>query len=101
MPIKACLNRDRKAEEHPALPLFPGKLARDARFVVVAGAGALHLHPRRSDGSETLEAGDVGAVMGAVHAACPNIPVGVSTGAWIGDLVLQARLNEPKESGAR
>jgi hypothetical protein len=81
--IKACLNGGRSAEEHPALPLFPGELARDARSVVAAGAGALHLHPRRSDGSETLKAGDVGAVMEAVHAACPNIPVGVSRGAWI------------------
>jgi uncharacterized protein (DUF849 family) len=39
--IKACLNGGCSAEL-PALPLFPGELARDARSVV-AGAGALHL----------------------------------------------------------
>ena len=83
MLIKACLNGNRKAGEHPALPLSPEEFARDARRVVDAGAGALHLHPRRSDGSETLEASDVEAAIEAVRTACPNVPIGVSTGAWI------------------
>jgi uncharacterized protein (DUF849 family) len=81
--IKACLNGNRKPGEHPALPLSPEELTRDARDVVEAGAGALHFHPRLPDGLETLEAEAVAAAVGAVRAACPNVPVGVSTGAWI------------------
>ncbi len=81
--IKACLNGNRKPGEHPALPLSAEELAGDARRVVGAGAGALHFHPRLPDGSETLEAEAVAAAVGTVRAACPNVPVGVSTGAWI------------------
>jgi hypothetical protein len=50
---------------------------------VDAGAGALHLHPRRSDGSETLGARGVGVAIEAVPVACPNVLIGVSTGSWI------------------
>lgn len=83
MLIKACLNGNRKPGEHSALPLSAEELARDARGVVGAGAGALHFHPRLPDGSETLEAEAVAASVGTVRAACPNVPVGVSTGSWI------------------
>lgn len=83
MLIKACLNGGRAPGEHPALPLSPEELARDARGVVDAGAGALHLHPRGPDGAETLRAEDVGLAVSAVRGACPDVPVGVSTGAWI------------------
>ncbi len=81
--IKACLNGNRGPAEHPALPLSPAELAREARGAVRAGAGALHFHPRLPDGSETLEAEAVAAAVGAVRAVCPNVPAGVSTGAWI------------------
>jgi uncharacterized protein (DUF849 family) len=53
--IKACLSGTRKAGEHPALPLLPEQLARDGRRAVDAGAGTLHLHPRRSGGSRRSE----------------------------------------------
>ncbi len=83
MLLKACLNGDRKPGAHPALPISPEDLAADAQRVVEAGAGALHFHPRRSDGSEALDTETVGAAVEAVRAACPNVSVGVSTGAWI------------------
>lgn len=83
MLLKACLNGDREPGAHPALPVSPEELAWEAERAVEAGAGALHLHPRRSDGSESLDAETVGAAVGAVRAACPRVPVGVSTGAWI------------------
>ena len=83
MLIKACLNGNRKPAEHPALPLSPHDLGRDARQAVEAGAGALHVHPRLPDGSETLEAGAVGAAIEAIRSTCPGVPVGASTGAWI------------------
>ena len=81
--IKACLNGNRKPAEHPALPLSPQDLGRDARQAVKTGAGALHVHPRLPDGSETLEAGAVGAAVEVIRSTCPGVPVGVSTGAWI------------------
>ncbi len=83
MLIKACLNGNRPPDAHPALPVTPDELAREAAAAVRAGAGALHFHPRRADGAETLEPEAQGAALRAVRAACPGIPVGVSTGIWI------------------
>jgi uncharacterized protein (DUF849 family) len=81
--VKACLNGNRAPGEHPALPVTPTELAREARLAVRAGAGALHVHPRGPDGLETLDAGAVAAALGAIRAAAPGVPVGVSTAAWI------------------
>ncbi|MCP2013307.1 uncharacterized protein (DUF849 family) [Deinococcus sp. HSC-46F16] len=83
MLLKACLNGDRPAGSHPALPVTPLELAQAARDAVEAGAGALHLHPRDGEGRESLEDGVVAAALGAVRAACPGIPVGISSGFWI------------------
>lgn len=63
--------------------MTPQELAQDARAVVAAGAAALHVHPRAADGTETLDAAACGAAITAIRAACPGIPVGLSTGAWI------------------
>lgn len=80
--LKACLNGARSRQEHPALPMTPQELAVDARACVVAGAGAVHLHPRDSDGRESLRADVVDPVVAAVRARC-GAPVGVATGAWV------------------
>ena len=79
MLLKACLNGSRAHGDHPALPLTPGDLAREARGALNAGAGALHIHPRRADGEQSLESDDVAAVVAAVRAACPGAPIGVTT----------------------
>ena len=50
MLIQACLNGSRTLGEHPALPITPQELARDAQRVVAAGARALHIHPRNTQG---------------------------------------------------
>ncbi len=50
---------------------------------MAAGAEAIHLHPRRTDGGESLLAADVGAAVAAVRQAFPDTPVGVSTALWI------------------
>jgi uncharacterized protein (DUF849 family) len=78
--IKACLNGAREPGEHPGLPLTPSQLAADGAAAVAAGAQALHIHPRDAAGRETLYVDDT---VRAVQAACPGVPVGVSTGAWI------------------
>jgi uncharacterized protein (DUF849 family) len=55
MRIQACLNGARPADFHPALPLTPEAVARDAAACVAAGAVALHLHPRDAERRESLE----------------------------------------------
>jgi uncharacterized protein (DUF849 family) len=81
--IKACLNGSREPGALDALPLTPEALAADAERVVAAGARALHIHPRRPDGTQSLDAEDVAAALTAIRARCPDIPVGVTTAAWI------------------
>ena len=63
--------------------MTPAELARDARAVVAAGAGALHVHPRDQAGAETLDAAACAAALAAIRNACAGVPVGISTGAWI------------------
>lgn len=81
--LKACLNGSRTDEEHPAIPRTPAQLAAEGRASVDAGARVLHLHPYDGDGHETLEAEPCAAALGAVRAACPGIPVSLSTSADI------------------
>jgi uncharacterized protein (DUF849 family) len=75
--LKACLNGNRP------FPRTPAELAAEAAAAVAAGAEAVHLHPRCADGRESLAAPDVAAAVTAVRAACPGVPVGVSTGLWM------------------
>lgn len=82
MLVKACLNGARRPGEHPALSADPGAMGREAAAAVEAGAGALHVHPKDDDGADSLAAGDVSAWVRAMREACPNTPVGVTTGAW-------------------
>ncbi len=81
--VKACLNGGRRRAEHAAVPVTAEELAADARAVVAAGAAALHVHPRTADGHETLDAAACGAALAAIRDACPGVPVGLSTGAWM------------------
>ena len=78
--LQAALNGDR---DHPALPRTPSELAAEARAAVDAGARVLHLHPYDDDGRETFEAEPCAAALRAVWAACPGIPVSLSTSADI------------------
>lgn len=81
--LKACLNGGVTRQQHLAVPLTPAELAEDARRCQAVGAGAVHVHPRDADGRESLAAADVAAAVEAIRAACPGLPVGVTTGAWI------------------
>ena len=83
MLIKVCLNGSRKPGDHPALPVTPAELAADAHRAVQAGAGACHAHPRGQDGVETLDPGACDVVALAIRKACPGVPIGFSTAAWI------------------
>ncbi len=81
--LKACLNGRRTRAEHPAVPVTPAELATAAAAAVAAGAEAVHLHARGPAGAESVHAADVAAAVAAVRQACPDTPVGVSTGLWI------------------
>jgi uncharacterized protein (DUF849 family) len=83
MLLKAALNGTRTRAEHPAIPLMPEQQAHEAKAAVAAGAGAIHVHVRDATGTESLAPEDLGRTLEAIRAACPGIPVGVSTGAWI------------------
>lgn len=85
-PVQACLNGARAPGAHPRLPLTPEELASQARAAVQAGARSLHVHPRDPAGRESLEPAHCAAALQALRAACPGIPVGLSTGLWmVGD----------------
>jgi uncharacterized protein (DUF849 family) len=81
-PLKACLNGARTREEHPAVPRTPEELAADGRTAVAAGAQVLHLHPYEGE-VETLAAEPCAAALRAVRAACPGVPISLSTSAAI------------------
>jgi uncharacterized protein (DUF849 family) len=83
--LQACLNGNRPRAEHPAVPITPEELAEAARGAVGAGAVELHAHPRGSDESDTVEPGPVAAAVRAIRAACPGIPLGLTTGLWTTD----------------
>jgi uncharacterized protein (DUF849 family) len=80
LPLLACLNGDR---EHPAAPRTPSQLAAEARAAVAAGAISVHLHPYDDKGLMTLEAQPCAEAIQAVRAACPGIPISLSTSAAI------------------
>lgn len=81
--LKACLNGSRTDDEHPAIPRTPEELAAEGRAAVEAGAQVLHLHPYDDQGAETLAAEPCAAALRTVHAACPGIPISLSTSADI------------------
>jgi uncharacterized protein (DUF849 family) len=83
--IKACLNGGRSRADHPAVPITPAELATAAGEAAVATAEAVHMHPRNSDGEESLQAKDIADAVTAVRQLCGSLPIGVSTGLWITD----------------
>jgi uncharacterized protein (DUF849 family) len=80
--LQACLNGRRPRGDHPAVPLTPEEIAADARRAVAAGAAELHVHPREPGGLDTTEPGAAGATVRAIRAACPGVPLGLTTGLW-------------------
>jgi uncharacterized protein (DUF849 family) len=81
--LKACLNGGRRRDEHAAVPLTAAELGADAARCATLGAAAVHIHPRDTDGAESLRPEVIADALCAVRAARPGLPVGVSTGAWI------------------
>ncbi|HEX2050589.1 MAG TPA: 3-keto-5-aminohexanoate cleavage protein [Actinomycetota bacterium] len=77
--LQAALNGARSPREHPAIPRTPAELAAAARASVDAGARTLHLHAYDDDGRETLDAKACAETLRAVRAACPGVPISMTT----------------------
>jgi uncharacterized protein (DUF849 family) len=90
--IQCCLNGARTPAEHPAVPITPEQLGADARAVVLAGAGSLHVHPRGADGAESLAPADVADAVHAIRVASPRTELSLTTGSWIFGDDVDARL---------
>lgn len=82
MLLQACINGAREVAEHPGLSADAALSADGAARAVAAGAQEIHVHPKDAAGRDSLAAGDVARWVEAVRAACPGVPVGVTTGAW-------------------
>ena len=83
MMLQAALNGTRTRAEHAAIPVTPAEQATEARASVAAGAHAIHVHVRDAHGQESLAASDVSQTLDAIRIACPGVPIGIGTGAWI------------------
>lgn len=82
MLLQVCVNGARDIAEHPWLVADPAVVAEDAARSVAAGAEAIHVHPKDAAGRDSLTGQDVAQWVRAMRAACPDVPVGVTTGAW-------------------
>ena len=81
--LQACLNGARTPDQHPGLPITPAELATAAGAAVAAGARDIHLHPKDTEGRDSLEPALVAAAVAAVRASVPgHVRIGVTTGAW-------------------
>ncbi len=82
-PLSVALNGSRSSTEHPAIPRSPQELTKEARASVEARAQIVHLHAYDPSGTETLAAGPCAAALRAVRAACPGVPISLTTSAGI------------------
>ena len=81
--LQVCLNGARTPDEHPDLPVTPAELATAAAAAVAAGARDIHLHPKDTEGRDSLEPALFAAAVAAVRASVPgHVRIGVTTGAW-------------------
>lgn len=78
--LQAALNGDRR---HNAVPQTPDAIAADSEAAVSAGAQSVHVHAYDEAGRETLNAAHCDAVVAAIRARCPGVPVSLTTSASI------------------
>jgi uncharacterized protein (DUF849 family) len=78
--LQAALNGD---STHPATPRTPETIAEAARTAVAAGALSVHVHAFDGAGRETLDPRACADVVRAIRAACPGVPISLTTSAAI------------------
>lgn len=83
MRLQAAINGARERGSHPQLPTTVHAMGVAAAAVVNAGAESIHMHVRNVEELESIESAAVAACLSEVRRNVPNIPAGVSTGAWI------------------
>jgi uncharacterized protein (DUF849 family) len=81
--LEVALNGSRTPAEHPAIPRSAEQLAASSQPAVEEGAQVLHLHAYDSMGRETLAPEACAAALRAVRAACPGVPISLTTSAAI------------------
>jgi uncharacterized protein (DUF849 family) len=81
--VRPLLGAALNAREHPANPRAPDEIATQARAAVAAGAQVLHFHAYDAGGAQTLAPRPCAATVRAVRAACPGIPISLTTSAGI------------------
>jgi uncharacterized protein (DUF849 family) len=81
--LQAALNGARSRDENQGVPRTPQEIAADARACVDAGADVVHVHAFDERGAETLESDSCAAVLRAIRAVCPGVPVSLTTSASI------------------
>ncbi len=80
--IQACINGSRLRDAHGSLPRSAAELGWDARDCAEAGATSVHVHPREPR-RESMAPTAVARSVNAIRAAAPDLPIGVTTGAWL------------------
>ncbi|MFI0779405.1 3-keto-5-aminohexanoate cleavage protein [Streptomyces sp. NPDC021212] len=81
--LQVCLNGARTRMECRSLPVSARELAAEAARAVATGADDIHLHPKDSEGRDSLDPHVVAEAVTAVRRAVPSgVPIGVTTGAW-------------------
>lgn len=83
MLVQACINGAQPVDQHPALSTDATLAAAEAARAVAIGAGEIHVHPKDDEGRDSLAPEDVARWMRTLREACPGIPIGVTTGAWV------------------
>ena len=78
MLIKIALNGGRADA-----PSTAEEIAEDVAACAAAGAAVFHVHPRSSDGVESLLPADADRVVDVIRASAPRVSLGLTTGAWI------------------
>jgi uncharacterized protein (DUF849 family) len=78
--LQAALNGERV---HPGAPRSAAATAEAAQAAVAAGAHSAHVHAFDDEGRETLDGAACARVLRAIRAACPGIPVSLTTSAAI------------------
>ncbi len=80
--IKVCLNGDRSRADAPGVPEALNDVAMSAAEATDAGAAAVHVHVRNSEGAQSIDPADVDATVEVLRHMVET-PIGVTTGAWI------------------
>lgn len=82
MMLQVCPNGPHRPGGHPHVPVTVDDIVDAVTAAVAAGAQEVHVHPKAPDGTDSLRPGHVDPVVQALRGRHPDLPIGVTTGAW-------------------